>query len=161
MNLVLIGLLRDEFFGLNVVEVVVAQGGVVDFEAEAFGFRSVYLVDGGGVGVVLQPVLDLVLIGGREVGQDVVGVGFTVFALVDVGIHIPAILKQSIGHRVSYPRKKIGNFLTTEKERQDTEEDGKFLTADGNGLGTDWEGKDFNHKERRELKDGSESYGSS
>ena len=98
----------------------------MDFEAEAFGFRSVYLVDGGGVGVIFQPVLDLVLIGGREVGQDVVGVGFTVFKLDDVGVHIPTIIKQSIGHRVSDPRKKIGNFLTTEKERRDTEKKGVF-----------------------------------
>ena len=124
LDLVLIGLLFDEFFGLDVVEVVVAQGGVVDFEADAFGFRGIYFVDGGGVGVILQPVADLVLICGWKVSQDVVGVGFVVFELDDVGIHIPTILKQSIGHRVSDPRKKIGNFLTTEMERRDTERQG-------------------------------------
>ena len=110
MDLVLIGLLLDEFFGLDVVEVVVAQGGVVDFEAESFWAWGVYFVDGGGVGVILQPVLNLVLIGGRQVGQDVVGVGFTIFELDDVGVHIPTILKHPIGHRVSYPQKRLGIF---------------------------------------------------
>ena len=100
----------------------------MDFKAKAFGSRGVYFVDGGGVGVILQPVLNLVLIGGRQVGQDVVGVGFTVFELDDVGVHIPAILKQSIGHRVSYLRKKNGNFLTTERH-------GKTRT----GHGKEWD----------------------
>ncbi len=133
MDLVLISLLLDEFFGLDVVEEVVAQGGVVDFEAKAFGSRSIYFVDGGGVGVGLQPVLDLVLIGWRQIGQDVVGVWFTVFELDDVSIHIPTILKHPIRHRVSDPRKKIENFLTTERHRKDTEKIGTEGKGRGDG----------------------------
>ena len=125
-GLVGIGLLFLQFLDLDVVEVVVAQGGVVDFEAQALRAGGVYFVEGLGVGEFFEPELNLVLVDGREVGQDVVGVGFTTVDINDVCIHIPAILNQAIGHRVSRVRRKFKYFLTTERDRNDTEGDGDF-----------------------------------
>ena len=68
--------------------------------------------------MILEPGLDLGLISGREIGQDVVSVGFTAFDIDDVCIHIPVIIKQSIGRRVARVRRKFGNFLTTERGRR-------------------------------------------
>ena len=65
--------------------------------------------------MILEPDLDLGLIRGRQIGQDVVGVEFTVFDIDDVCIHIPAIIEQSIGHRVSRVRRKFGIFLAAER----------------------------------------------
>ena len=76
--------------------------------------------------MILEPGLDLGLISGREIGQDVVSVGFTAFDIDDVCIHIPVIIKQSIGHRVSRVRRKFGIFLTTERDRTDTEREAIF-----------------------------------
>ena len=83
----------------------------MDVETQTFRSGSIYFDHGGGEGVILEPGLDLVLIGGLEVGQDVVGVGFTAVDINDVCIHIPAIIEQSIGRRVSRVRRKYGIFF--------------------------------------------------
>ena len=63
-GLVGIRLLFLQFLDLDVIHVVVAEGGVVDFEAQTLRAGGVYFVEGLGVGEFFEPELDLVLVDG-------------------------------------------------------------------------------------------------